>query len=101
MAGKSKNTWGAKIKRTFTAVLPIAENRRGKCIGCGECCKLPNVCFFLKFKKDEKSYCSIYSIRPLNCKRYPRTESEWITEDACGFRFQVNCKGVNRANNLY
>ena len=87
MVDKKRNTWSAKIKRTFTSVLPVAKNRTGKCIDCGECCKLPNLCPFLKFKSNGKSYCSIYPIRPLNCRKYPRTESEHITIDTCGFKF--------------
>ncbi len=87
MVDKRRNTWSAKIKRTFTSVLPVAKNRTGKCINCGECCKLPNVCPFLKFKSNSKSRCSIYSIRPLSCRKYPRTESELITKDTCGFKF--------------
>jgi len=88
MTNKRKNTWLAKIKRTSTSILPVAKNRTGECIDCGACCKLPNTCPFLKIKSDGTSCCSIYSIRPLNCRKYPRTESELITEDACGFKFK-------------
>lgn len=82
------NPWIAKLKRTLTSVLPVAKNRTGKCINCGACCKLPKVCPFLKFKPDGKSHCSIYPIVPLNCLKYPRTESEWLTKDTCGFKFK-------------
>ena len=82
------NTWFAKIRRTFTSVLPISERRKGKCLNCGACCKLPNVCPFLKYGPDGKSYCSIYTIRPLNCRKYPRTASEFITVDICNYRFE-------------
>ena len=85
---KKKNTWRAKIKRTLTSVLPVAENRTGKCNNCGACCMLPNVCPFLRFKPDGKSYSLIHFIRPLNCRKYPRTESECITQDTCGFKFK-------------
>lgn len=88
MADAKRNTWLAKIKRTCTSVLPVARNRRGRCIDCGACCKLPNVCPFLKFKPNGKSYCAIHTIRPLNCRKYPRTESECITGDTCGFWFK-------------
>ena len=76
------------MERTFTALLPVSETRKGQCISCGACCKLPNVCPFLRFKADGKSYCAIYPIRPLNCRKYPRTEAEFITADTCGFRFE-------------
>lgn len=88
MADRDRNTWAAKAKRTITAVLPVSENRRDKCINCGACCKLPNVCPFIKSGADGKEYCSIYPIRPLNCRKYPRTEAEFVTRDTCGFRFE-------------
>jgi Fe-S-cluster containining protein len=78
----------AKAKRTITSVLPVSERRKGTCINCGACCKLPNICPFLEYRADGKSYCTIYPIRPLNCRKYPRTKSEFITADTCGFRFQ-------------
>jgi hypothetical protein len=88
MIDKKRNTWSARIKRTFTSVLPISKRREGECVHCGACCKLPNVCPFLKYGADGQSSCSIYPIRPLNCRKYPRTESEFITEDTCGYRFR-------------
>ncbi|MHC4755639.1 MAG: hypothetical protein ACYTBP_10905 [Planctomycetota bacterium] len=88
MVDKNSNTWSAKLKRTATSVLPVSQNRAGSCADCGQCCKLPNVCYFLKYNPDGKSYCSIHSIRPMNCRKYPRTESEHITPDTCGFKFE-------------
>jgi hypothetical protein len=38
-------------------------------------------------KPDGGYYCSIYSLRFLNCRKYPRAESEFITRDTCGYRF--------------
>ena len=87
MALKVKDTMVTKAKRTVTSVLPVSQSRSGECIDCGECCKLPNVCPFLKRRADGSSYCSIYRFRPLNCRKYPRTESEFLTADTCGFRF--------------
>ena len=88
MANNNKNTWYARVKRTLTSAMPVAKNRKGSCVDCGACCKLPNTCYFLKYHKNGKSYCSIHSIRPLNCRKYPRTHSELITGDTCGFRFE-------------
>ncbi len=76
-----------KLKRTISSVLPVSKKRKGKCINCGECCKLPNVCPFLRFKEDKTSYCSIYHFRPLNCRKYPRTKSEFLTTSTCNFKF--------------
>ncbi|MBN2019486.1 MAG: hypothetical protein JW749_04605 [Sedimentisphaerales bacterium] len=83
-----KNTWGAKLKRTFTAFLPVDKSRRGQCNRCGACCKLPNVCPWLRFDAEGKALCLIYPVRPLNCRKYPRTPSEHITTDTCGLRFE-------------
>ncbi len=88
MADKEKNTWLAKVKRTCTCVLPVSKTRAGQCVSCGQCCRLPNVCAFLRYGPDGKSYCTIYPIRPLSCRKYPRSESEFITSDTCGFRFE-------------
>lgn len=88
MVEKKRNIWFVKIKRIFTSILPVAKNRVGKCIDCGACCQLPNVCPFLKFKSNGKSYCSVYPIRPLSCRKYPRTEFEHVTQDTCGFKFR-------------
>jgi len=82
-----QNNWLSRVYRTLTSVLPVSKNRVGSCVSCGECCKLPNRCWFLKYRHG-KSYCSIYPIRPLNCRKYPRTEKEHITKQACGFRFR-------------
>lgn len=81
-----RNTWFARLRRTFTSILHISKERNGSCVDCGDCCKLPNVCSFLRYK-NRKSYCLIHSIKPLNCRKYPRTKFEFITEDSCGFRF--------------
>lgn len=87
MADDRRNTWAAKVKRTFTSVLPVSEQRTGQCHNCGACCQLPNVCKFIKTNGDGTVCCSIYPIRPLNCRKYPRTASEHITTETCGFRF--------------
>lgn len=78
----------AKAKRTITSVLPVSKARTGQCVGCGACCKLPNPCYFLKYGEDGRSFCSIYTVRSLNCRKYPRTASECLTSATCGFRFE-------------
>jgi uncharacterized protein len=84
----SKNTWGAKLKRTVTAFLPVSKTRRGQCLRCGACCKLPNVCPGLRFDAQGKAVCKIYPLRSMNCRKYPRTQSEHITESSCGIHFE-------------
>lgn len=88
MPDKQGNTWAAKARRTLTSLLPVSKQRRGQCVNCGACCKLPNVCPFLKTDGDGKGYCGIYPLRPPNCRKYPRTLSEHLTQDTCGFRFE-------------
>ncbi len=84
-----KNNMMAKAKRTLTSILPVDKNREGHCQNCGKCCYLPNKCPFLKIDGD-KGYCSIYKVRSLNCRKYPRTEKECLTKESCGFRFKAN-----------
>lgn len=90
IAEKTKNTWRAKTARTVTVLLPVSQKRKGQCAACGSCCKLPVVCPFLEYDSEGKSHCTIYSIRPLNCRKYPRTKSELITADTCGFIFEAD-----------
>jgi uncharacterized protein len=93
---KMKNSWPAKIYRTLTCLLPVSEDRHGECVRCGNCCKLPNRCFALRYDEEGKSYCKIYRFRPLNCRKYPRTQKELVTQESCGYKFskpaQVNTK---------
>jgi hypothetical protein len=91
-----KNTWLAKLKRTIGAFFPIASNRKGHCLHCGACCCLPVRCAFLQIRDDGKQYCTIYKVRPLNCKKYPRTQTEFITETTCGFYFDPLPESVKR-----
>ena len=84
----SKNNMTAKVKRSVTSLLPIAENRKGRCIHCGACCKLPNVCQFLETNEKSASYCKVYRLRPPTCRKYPRTKSEFLTADTCGYSFE-------------
>ncbi len=88
MIKRQIDTWPSKLKRIFiTCFLPVSKNRKGECKNCGECCKLLLKCPFLKYNKTGKSYCRIFLIRPLGCRKYPRTESEWKTRETCGFKF--------------
>jgi uncharacterized protein len=83
-----KNNWNAKIKRTLCSVLPVAKNRRGKCLNCGACCKLPIPCPMLGTRPNGLSYCKIHKIKPLNCRKYPQAEHHQVTKDTCGYWFE-------------
>ena len=77
-----------KLKRfTTSLLLPVAENRRGDCNRCGECCRLPYPCPFLRYDEKGKSSCLVYQFRPPSCRKYPRTNSENLTPRACGYYF--------------
>jgi Fe-S-cluster containining protein len=77
-----------KLKRTLTALLPVDKKRSGECNGCGDCCKLPFRCMFLKETEDGKARCSIYSVRPPNCRKFPRNKAQWEpVKENCGFSF--------------
>ncbi|MBI4831802.1 MAG: hypothetical protein HY801_09675 [Candidatus Lindowbacteria bacterium] len=72
---------GLKIQRTFTAFLPIDEDRKGACRRCGQCCK-----FFFECPFYDGEGCVIYSLRPPQCRKYPRAKDESIVP-GCGFTF--------------
>lgn len=87
-----------KVLRTITSILPVDSERTGACNNCGECCKLPFRCGFLKDADDGNSYCSIYKIRPPTCRKFPRTESQWNdVKDVCGFSFPVTFTELDKS----
>jgi hypothetical protein len=77
-----------KLKRFSTSLLPVDSNRRGECNRCGACCQLPFPCPFLRFDDQGLSSCAVYHLRPPSCRKYPRTASEHITQDQCGYYFE-------------
>ncbi|MEN8213760.1 MAG: hypothetical protein ABFR19_05290 [Pseudomonadota bacterium] len=78
-----------KLARTLTSVLPVDKGRVGSCNQCGECCKLPFRCGFLKTTEDGENYCGAYHFRPLNCRKFPRTQAQLkAVDDVCGFSFK-------------
>ena len=89
-----------KLKRTLTSLLPVDQNRTGECNNCGACCHLPFRCVFLKTTTDEnneiKEYCSVYVVRPPNCRKFPRTAEEHsLVKDTCSFSFG-DCSDSNK-----
>ena len=78
-----------KLKRTFTSILPVDAGRTGECNGCDACCKLPVRCPFLKTHDDGSETCSVYKLRPPNCRKFPRSQSQLDTVvDTCSFSFE-------------
>lgn len=84
------------LKRTISCLLPVAENRKGNCKGCGECCKLPTQCPYLQYTKSGTAHCKIYKFRPLNCRKYPRTSKESLTKHVCGYDFSSEEKKLGK-----
>lgn len=80
---KLLNGFAKKIMRFFTAFLPVHESRAGACKRCGACCKLPVRCMFYS-----DSGCKIYGARPLQCRKFPRTEREQKVVSGCGYKFR-------------
>lgn len=85
-----------KTQRFATSLMPIDPGRRGACNRCGECCKLPFPCPFLRYDDEGLSSCAVYHARPPSCRKYPRTASENITPATCGYYF-VNVTDIGRA----
>ncbi len=81
MSPEGVKTVGLKLQRTFTAFFPVDENRKGSCRRCGQCCQFVFRCPFYDGKG-----CIIYSFRPPQCRKYPRTQKESLVAD-CGFTF--------------
>lgn len=82
----SKTSSLGKAHRFFTAFLPVDEKRRGRCSRCGMCCIKTN-CRILEFDDDGNPHCPIRKFRPLQCRKYPRTEDELFTRQTCGYKF--------------
>ncbi len=76
-----------KLKRMTTSLLPVASNRRGECNRCGQCCKLPFPCPFLRYDEEGLSSCAVYHFRPPSCRKYPRTAAENLTPATCSYYF--------------
>jgi hypothetical protein len=77
-----------KLTRTLTSLLPVEGHRTGSCNQCGECCRLPFTCIFLRTGEDGKSYCSAYRFRPPTCRKFPRTSAQLeLVRGVCGFSF--------------
>lgn len=89
-AKKSSAPFDGKVMRFFTSIaLPVDPNRTGDCRNCGACCKFMVRCPFLKYVDGDaaSSRCRIYRLRPLQCRKYPRTRSEQIHQP-CGYCFK-------------
>ena len=70
-----------KIARFFivhfkpSAVQKGIDAREGQCNQCGVCCNIFFHCPFLK-KDETHTVCSIYKMRPLQCKAFPFREQD-------------------------
>jgi len=79
-----------KLKRFATSLaLPVDPNRHGECNRCGACCMFLVRCPFLRFEagNPNSASCRAYMVRPLQCRKYPRTKKEQIHQP-CGYFFK-------------
>ena len=86
---KKNGPFDGKLTRFFTSlVLPVDHGRSGDCLGCGACCEFLVKCPFLRYTDDDppKARCKAYVVRPLQCRKYPRTKGEQMHQP-CGYRF--------------
>ena len=89
MGREGRGPFKGKVKRFATSlVLPVDKNRSGVCSNCGACCRFLVDCPFLRPSKENPGTfrCIVYLVRPLQCRKYPRTEQEQI-HHPCGYRF--------------
>jgi len=81
----AQNNWQSKIVRTVNCLKPIDTARSGNCSQCGKCCRMPNKCVFL----NKENKCSVYGMRPLNCRKYPRCSKEQVDNQGCTYSFRI------------
>jgi Fe-S-cluster containining protein len=85
----AKGPLNGKLRRFGTSlVLPVDSSRKGECMRCGACCRFLVSCPFLRESDVEPGTfkCAAYAIRPLQCRKYPRSKKEQIHQP-CGYRF--------------
>ena len=90
MVREGSGPFKGKVKRFATSlVLPVDKGRTGECLNCGACCRFLVDCPFLKLVagREGEYRCIVYRIRPLQCRKYPRSREEQIHQP-CGYRFE-------------
>lgn len=87
------NQFIGKFRRFFTSLIfSVDANRAGDCRNCGACCMFFSKCIFLEYDDDSAKFrCRIYDIRPLQCRKYPRTPGEQ-SHKPCGYYFEESSK---------
>jgi Fe-S-cluster containining protein len=83
----------SKVGRFINSFKGVPENRKGECtpdkcetldgVKGAACCKLDYTCPFLA-----KKSCSVYSIRPVNCRVFPISEEDIKLVKNCGYYFE-------------
>lgn len=88
-ARRTKNgPFDGKAMRFCTSiVLPVDKSRTGECNMCGACCEFLVKCPLLKRDSSGAPVCRIYALRPLQCRKYPRSAKEQVHQP-CGYRFE-------------
>jgi len=86
MAIENDVTSLGKTYRFLAAFFPVDSRRKGNCKRCGRCCRMTN-CKLLEFDNNGNTLCPIHKIRPLQCRKYPRSKKELFTHPDCGYKF--------------
>jgi len=82
--GKLRRFLDTQFRKDKTAA--SISKRRGACRRCGSCCAIVFRCPFLT----KSNSCSIYSIRPKQCRLYPINQKDLrFREHVCGFHFDT------------
>jgi Fe-S-cluster containining protein len=86
-----------KLVRTITSILPVDSQRTGRCNRCGECCKLPFQCVFLRTDESGKYSCAAYHLRPFNCRKFPRTPAQLESvAHTCSYSFTAVAEEIKQ-----
>ncbi len=79
-------SFGGKFKRMFTSkksgMPDNGEVRKGECLECGACCRLPIPCIFFFGNR-----CLIWNRRPSQCRNFPENSGQLISY-RCGYYFE-------------
>ena len=84
---KKNGPFDGKVLRFATSlVLPVDKSRTGECNMCGACCEFLVRCPLLIRDSSGTPKCRVHALRPLQCRKYPRSPSEQM-HLPCGYRF--------------
>jgi len=81
LRGKVRRWWLVHFRPRYVAAQ--LQRRRGRCVRCGECCRIVFRCPWLR----DGNRCAIYPRRALQCRMFPIDERDLEDVPRCSFRF--------------